>query len=107
MKLARSSFCYNLRSKGAELMKDEADLRERIEYICLEFPRHGYRLVTDQPKNEGCQINHKKVLRLMRQSDLLCRVKRRWVKTTDLRHRFPRYPNLVGDGGLEPPTFCV
>jgi transposase InsO family protein len=25
----------------------------------------------------------------------LCRVKRRWVRTTDSRHRFPRYPNLV------------
>jgi putative transposase len=31
----------------------------------------------------------------MRQSDLLCRVKRKWVKTTDSRHRFPRYPNLI------------
>jgi putative transposase len=31
----------------------------------------------------------------MRESDLLCRVKRRKVKTTDSRHRFPRYPNLV------------
>ena len=31
----------------------------------------------------------------MRESDLLCRVKRKWVKTTDSRHRFPRYPNLI------------
>jgi len=31
----------------------------------------------------------------MRESDLLCRVKRRWVKTTDSRHGFPRYPNLI------------
>ncbi len=31
----------------------------------------------------------------MRESDLLCRVKRKWVKTTESRHRFPRYPNLV------------
>jgi putative transposase len=31
----------------------------------------------------------------MRESDLLCRVKWRKVKTTDSRHRFPRYPNLV------------
>ena len=107
MNLARSSFYYNPTGEDPEQMKAEADLRDRIETICLEFPRHVYRLVTHQLKNEGCQINHKKVLRLMRQSDLLCRVKRRWVKTTDLRHRFPRYPNLVGEGGLEPPTFCV
>ena len=31
----------------------------------------------------------------MRESDLLCQVRRRRVKTTDSRHRFPRYPNLI------------
>ena len=31
----------------------------------------------------------------MRESDLLCRVKRKWVKTTDSKHHFPRYPNLI------------
>ena len=95
MKLSRSSFYYNPTGKDPEQMKAEADLRDRIETICLEFPRYGYRRVTHQLKHEGCQINHKKVLRLMRQSDLLCRVKRKWVKTTDSRHRFPRYPNLI------------
>ena len=95
MKLARSSFYYEPRGRGAEQMKAEADLRDKIEAICLEFPRYGYRRVTHQLKHEGCRINHKKVLRLMRESDLLCRAKRKWVKTTDSRHRFPRYPNLI------------
>jgi len=40
-------------------------------------------------------VNHKKVLRIMRESDVLCRVKRRWVRTTDSRHGFRRYPNMV------------
>jgi len=95
MKLARSSFYYKPRAKSFDLMRLEADLRDRIEAICLEFPRYGYRRVTYQLKHEGCQINHKKVRRLMRESDLLCRVKRKWVKTTDSRHHFPRYPNLI------------
>jgi transposase InsO family protein len=94
MKLARSSFYYRPRDKGAQ-KKGDADLRDRIETICLGFPRYGYRRVTVALKREGKQVNHKKVLRLMRESDLLCRVKRRRVKTTDSRHRFPRYPNLV------------
>ncbi len=76
-------------------MKVEADLRDRIEVICLEFPRYGYRRVTHQLKHERWQVNHKKVLRLMRESDLLCRVRRKWAKTTDSNHRFPRYPNLI------------
>jgi len=95
MRLARSSFYYKPRAKSPDRMKVEADLRDRIEAICLEFPRYGYRRVTHQLKHEGWEINHKKVLRLMRESDLLCRVRRKWVKTTDSRHRFPRYPNLI------------
>jgi len=31
----------------------------------------------------------------MTESDLLCRVRRKGVRTTDSRHPFPRYPNLV------------
>lgn len=95
MKLARSSFYHKPKDKSPEEMQKEADLRDRIEAICLEFPRYGYRRVTEQLKREGRWVNHKKVLRLMRESDLLCRVRRKWVKTTDSKHRFARYPNLV------------
>jgi putative transposase len=95
MQLSRSSFYYKPKGNGPERMKAEADLRDRIEAICLEFPRYGYRRVTHQLKHERWQVNHKKVLRLMRESDLLCRVKRKWVRTTDSRHHFPRYPNLI------------
>ncbi len=95
MKLAKSSFYYRPRAKSRERMKAEADLRDRIEAICLEFPRYGYRRVTHQLKHEGKLVNHKKVLRLMWESDLLCRVKRKCVRTTDSRHHFPRYPNLI------------
>lgn len=95
MRLSRSSFYYKPRAKSPDQMKLETDLRDRIEAICLEFPRYGYRRVTHQLKHEEWQVNHKKVLRLMRESDLLCRVRRRWVRTTDSRHRFPRYSNLI------------
>ncbi len=94
-KLARGSFYYKPNGKNSEQIKTESDLRDRIEAICLEFPRYGYRRVTHQVRHEGWQINHKKVLRVMRESDLLCRDKRRWVKATDSKHRFPRYPNLI------------
>ena len=95
MKLARSSFYYKPKSQSPERMEAEADLRDKIEVICLEYTRYGYRRVTHELKHKGCHVNHKKVLRIMRGSDLLCRVRRRRVKTTDSRHRFPRYPNLI------------
>ncbi|MGB9553353.1 MAG: hypothetical protein ACPL7L_03150 [bacterium] len=42
------------------------------------------------------RVNHKKVLRIMKESDLLCRAKRKFVKTTDSKHRFPGIPILSG-----------
>jgi putative transposase len=95
MKLSRSSFYGKLKGKGQVEMHREADLKAKIEAVCLEYPRYGYRRVTEQLKREGLRANHKKVLRLMRERGLLCRVRRRWVKTTDSKHHFPRYPNLI------------
>jgi transposase InsO family protein len=95
MKLSRSSFYHRLKGKSQVEMQREADLRGKIEAICLEYPRYGYRRVTEQLKREGLRVNHKKVLRVMRESDLLCRIRRRWVKTTNSKHHLPRYPNLI------------
>jgi len=95
MKLPRSSFYYKPKSRSPERMEAEADLRDKIEAICLEYTRYGYRRVTHELKHRGCHVNHKKVLKTMRESDLLCRVRRRWTKTTDSKHGFPRYPNLI------------
>ena len=95
MKLPTSSFYYRPKYESVEDKEKQADLLDRIEAICLAFPRYGYRRVTAQLKREKLIVNHKRVLRLMRESDLLCRVKRRWVNTTDSRHGFPRYPNLI------------
>ena len=97
MKLPTSSFYYRPKPESVEDKEKQADLIGRIEAICLEFPRYGYRRVTAQLKRDKLIVNHKRVLRLMRESDLLCRVKRRWINTTDSRHGFPRYLNLVKD----------
>jgi len=95
MNIARSTFYRRRKTRNPDELKTEADLIDRIEAICLEFPRYGYRRVTEQLKRDRWLVNHKRVLRLMRESDLLCRVKRRWTKTTDSKHGFPRYPNLI------------
>ncbi len=94
MNIARSTFYY--RHNAASPGKD-ADVIDRIEAICLEFPGYGYRRVTKQLQNDESVINHKKVLRLMRESDLLCQARRKRVKTTNSKHPFPRYPNLIKD----------
>ena len=94
MSLARSSYYYQPVIDPTEA-KANTDIIDRIEAICIELAGYGYRRVTAQLRREGITVNHKKVLRLMRESDLLCHVKRRWTRTTDSSHGLPIYPNLV------------
>ncbi len=77
--------------------RQEADsrLRDAIEQIVQEFSGYGYRRVTHALVRSGWSVNHKRVLRIMREEGLLCRHKRRFVHTTDSRHRYQVYPNLV------------
>lgn len=95
MGLAKSSYYYSPAPADPVDVRAETDLLDRIESICLESSRYGYRRVTRQLHKDGLVVNHKKVLRLMRESDLLCQLKRRWVKTTDSGHGFSIYPNLL------------
>ena len=97
MDIPRSTYYYKARRKSSGDLKKEADMLERIDTIACEYPRYGYRRITKQLHREGMRINHKKVLRLMRENSLLCSVKRSWVETTDSRHTFRRYPNLIKD----------
>lgn len=70
-------------------------LRARIEEIVLEMPGYGYRRVTEQLQKEGWTVNHKRVLRILRQEALLCQIKKRFLVTTDSEHCYRTYPNLL------------
>lgn len=74
-------------------------LRQAIEQVVLEFPAYGYRRVTKCLQREGWRVNHKRVLRLMREESLLCQFQRRWVRTTDSDHGLTVYPNLLKQAG--------
>jgi len=96
MDIPRSTYYYKPRMDEAK-RKQDADIKDRLEELALRFPRYGYRRMTAQLKREGFRVNHKRVLRLMRESDLLCRTKRRFVRTTNSNHPYPVYPNVYED----------
>ncbi len=94
--LSRSGFYKKRQSASVNQGAAEAlRRRERIEELCLEFPGYGYRRVRAQLKREGWSVNHKRVLRVMREESLICHVKRHFQTTTNSVHGFRRYPNLV------------
>ncbi len=78
---------------------DADELRAAIEDLVLEFPGYGYRRVTKALARAGYTgnyaVNHKRVLRIMREESLLCQLKRRFILTTDSNHPFRTYPNLL------------
>lgn len=77
-------------------------LRDAIERIVLDFPGYGYRRVTQALCRSGWgPINHKRVLRVMREESLLCQLKRRFVVTTDSAHGYRTYPNLLAAATLD------
>ena len=93
MRLARSTYYDEPDGQPIE----EARLVTRIQEICAEWPRYGYRRVTAELRQQGLVVNHKKVMRIMRENDLTVRPRRRFVATTDSNHDGPVFPNLARD----------
>ena len=75
----------------------ELDLRDEMQRVAVEFPYYGWRRMTKELQTRGWAVNHKRVLRLMREDNLLCLRRRKFVPTTDSNHRLPVYPNLAGE----------
>jgi putative transposase len=80
------------RSGGAE----ELELRDTMQRIALEFPSYGWPRMTEELNRRGWAVNHKRVYRLMREDNLLCLRRRKFVVTTDSAHTLSVYPNLAG-----------
>ncbi len=76
------SWYYGRPDAPTEAERDVA-LRDAVERVVLEFPGYGYRRVTKVLAREGWVVNHKRVLRVMRQASVLCQLRRRFVPTTD------------------------
>ena len=75
----------------------EMEFRDALQKIALESPAYGYRRITAELNRRGFEVNHKRVLRLMRQDNLLCLRHKSFVVTTDSKHDLPVYPNLARD----------
>jgi putative transposase len=96
------SWYYEKQTRAEEEVAD-IELRDTIERIILDFPGYGYRRVTHALKRAGWIVNHKRVLRMMREESLLCQLQRHFVHTTDSHHRYQVYPNLIKGMTIEAP----
>ena len=75
--------------RAARRAQHDTTVRDAIQRLALANGRHrGYRLVTFQLRQEGLVVNHKRVLRLMREDNLLC-LRQQAFCAAD--HRFPAW----------------
>lgn len=76
--------------------REETALRDVTQRLALANKHYGYRRIGALLRREGWRVNHKRVVRMMREDNLLC-LRRAAFKppTTDSNHGFKVYPNLA------------
>lgn len=92
MGLARSTY-YDEPAKVA----DDTELAVAMHAIKDEFEAYGWRRMQAALAQQGWNINHKKIKRLLRAHGLNARTRARWVSTTDSDHDSPIFSNLARD----------
>jgi putative transposase len=93
--VSRASF-YRFAGEAGPGPDPDMDLRDAIQRIALEWPSYGRPRITAELRRRGLTVNPKKVYRIMREDNLLCFRKRKFMATTDSSHSRKVYPNLAG-----------
>jgi len=69
--------------------------QEVLQLMDLPARVYGYRRICAELRRRGMQVDHKRVLRMMRKDNLLALRRRRFVVTTNSNHKFEVYLNLA------------
>jgi len=97
--VSRANF-YRFGGDSRPQADPDMDLRDAIQRVALEWPSYGRPRITAELRRRGWEVNPKRVYRLMREDNLLCVRKRKFVVTTDSNHSRKVYPNLAGEMAL-------
>ena len=92
--VSRRSFYRSLKERRPA--EEETEVRSVIQQIALEHRRrYGYRRITAELRRRGTQVNHKRVVRIMQEDNLLALQPKRFRITTNSKHKFEVYLNLA------------
>jgi len=94
--VSRAGF-YRYDEDGIVAPDRDMDLRDAIQRIALEWPSYGRPRITAALRRQGWTVNPKRVYRLLREDNLLCVRKRKFLVTTDSNHKRQIYPNRAGE----------
>ena len=92
--VSRASYYRHLSVAAPD--EEEMSVRAAIQTIVLAHRRrYGYRRVCQDLRRQGLTVNHKRVLRLMQQDNLLAIRYRKFILTTNSQHEFQVHLNLA------------
>jgi putative transposase len=92
--VSRAGFYRSLQERAP--VEEEMETRSAIQRIAVEHRRrYGYRRITAELRRRGMPVNHKRVLRILREDNLLGVQPRRLVMTTHSDPRCEVYLNLA------------
>jgi putative transposase len=92
--VSRASFYRSLQERAP--VEEDMEVRSVIQQIAVEHRRrYGYRRISAELRRRGMLVNHKRVLRIVREDNLLAVQPRTFVVTTDSDHEFEVYLNLA------------
>ena len=92
-RVSRSGF-YRFQ-KASPGPNPDMELRDAMHKVALEWPSYGRPRMTKELRRRGWDVGQTRVRRLMREDNLLCVRKRKFVLTTDSGHGRKVYPNLA------------
>ena len=99
MDIKRSTLYYQ-REINIHRKQKEVKIRKKISDISREHPYYGYRRITASLRRDNVIVNHKKVLKMMKELGIQGRIKRRYITTTNSKHNNRIYSNLIKDKEL-------
>jgi putative transposase len=96
IELSSSTYYRKPKVPREEREKADAELRDWIEAVHLKFPRSGYRTLKQYIERDfGLAVNEKKIRRIQKKFGLYAEIKRAFIHTTDSKHPYPVYENLI------------
>jgi transposase InsO family protein len=92
--VSRAGFYRSLQERAP--VEEDMEVRNVMQQIAVEHRRrYGYRRISAELRRRGMLVNHKRVLRIMREDSMLAVQPRAFVVTTDSDHEFEVYLNLA------------
>src|SRR5260370_10825400 len=94
-RVSRASFYRSFRDKHP--VEEEMEVRSAIQQIAVEHRRrYGYRRIAAELRRRGMPVNHKRVMRIMAEDNLLALRMRAFVGTTKSQHQVEAHLNPAG-----------